>query len=58
MVSVVISLLQSLRFMVRSRASLHVEILVCCGSQTWRTFLANHASQIIAADLFVMPTIT
>ena len=24
-------------------------------SQTWRTFLANHASQIMAADLFVVP---
>ena len=27
-------------------------------SQTWRTFLTNHASQITAADLFVVPTIT
>ncbi len=27
-------------------------------SQTWRTFLTTHASQIIAADLFVVPTIT
>jgi hypothetical protein len=27
-------------------------------SQTWRTFLTNHASQIIAADFFVVPTIT
>jgi putative transposase len=27
-------------------------------SQTWRTFLKNHASQITAADLFVVPTIT
>jgi len=27
-------------------------------SQTWRTFLTNHASQIVAADLFVVPTIT
>jgi putative transposase len=27
-------------------------------SQTWRTFLTNHASQIMAADLFVVPTIT
>ncbi len=27
-------------------------------SQTWRTFLANHASQIMAADLFVVPTVT
>jgi hypothetical protein len=27
-------------------------------SQTWRTFLANHASQIMAADLFVVPTIS
>ena len=27
-------------------------------SQTWPTFLANHASQIMAADLFVVPTVT
>ena len=27
-------------------------------SQTWRTFLVNHASQIMAADLFVVPTVT
>ena len=27
-------------------------------SQTWRTFLTNHANQIMAADLFVVPTIT
>ena len=27
-------------------------------SQAWRTFLTNHASQIIAADLFVVPTVT
>jgi hypothetical protein len=27
-------------------------------SQTWRTFLTNHASQIVAADLFVVPTVT
>ena len=27
-------------------------------SQTWRTFLANQASQIMAADLFVVPTVT
>jgi len=27
-------------------------------SQTWRTFLANHASQLIAADFFVVPTAT
>jgi putative transposase len=27
-------------------------------SQTWRTFLTNHASQIMAADLFVVPTVT
>jgi len=26
-------------------------------SQTWRTFLTNHASQIIAADPFVVPTV-
>lgn len=27
-------------------------------SQTWRTFLANHISQIVAADFFVAPTAT
>jgi transposase InsO family protein len=27
-------------------------------SQTWRTFLTNQASQIISADLFVVPTVT
>jgi transposase InsO family protein len=27
-------------------------------SQTWQTFLTNHASQITAADLFVVPTVT
>ena len=27
-------------------------------SQTWRTFLANHANQIMAADFFVVPTVT
>jgi len=27
-------------------------------SQTWRTFLTNQASQIMAADLFVVPTLT
>jgi hypothetical protein len=27
-------------------------------SQTWRTFLANHAAQIWAADLFTVPTLT
>jgi transposase InsO family protein len=27
-------------------------------SQTWRTFLTNSASQIMAADLFVVPTVT
>jgi transposase InsO family protein len=27
-------------------------------SQTWRTFLTNHASQIMAADLFVVPAVT
>jgi hypothetical protein len=27
-------------------------------SQTWRTFLANHVHQIVAADFFVMPTAT
>jgi putative transposase len=27
-------------------------------SQTWRTFLRNHVSQIVAADFFVVPTAT
>jgi hypothetical protein len=27
-------------------------------SQTWRTFLANHQAQIVAADFFVVPTAT
>ena len=27
-------------------------------SQTWRTFLADHARQIIAVDLFVVPAVT
>jgi putative transposase len=27
-------------------------------SQTWRTFLTNHAIQIMAVDLFVVPTVT
>jgi putative transposase len=27
-------------------------------SQTWRTFLTNHAQQLIAADFFVVPTAT
>ena len=27
-------------------------------SQTWRTFLANHVHQLIAADFFVVPTAT
>jgi hypothetical protein len=27
-------------------------------SQTWRTILTNPASQIIASDLFVVPTVT
>ena len=27
-------------------------------SQTWRTFLANHVQQLIAADFFVVPTAT
>jgi hypothetical protein len=27
-------------------------------SQTWRTFLTNHGNQIMAADLFVVPTVT
>jgi putative transposase len=27
-------------------------------SQTWKTFLANHVGQIMAADFFVVPTVT
>jgi hypothetical protein len=27
-------------------------------SQTWRTFLNNHASQLASADFFVVPTVT
>ena len=27
-------------------------------SQTWRTFLANHIGQVVAADFFVVPTVT
>jgi len=27
-------------------------------SQSWRTFLTNHASQVMAADLFVVPSVT
>ena len=27
-------------------------------SQTWRTFLENHVGQIVAADFFVVPTVT
>ena len=27
-------------------------------SQTWRTFLSNHADQIVAIDFFTVPTIT
>ncbi len=27
-------------------------------SQTWRAFLTNHANQIMAADFFVVPTVT
>jgi putative transposase len=27
-------------------------------SQSWRTFLTNHASRVMAADLFVAPTVT
>jgi transposase InsO family protein len=27
-------------------------------SQTWRTFLANHVGQVVAADFFVVPTVT
>jgi len=27
-------------------------------SQTWKTFLANHAKQIAAIDFFTIPTVT
>jgi transposase InsO family protein len=27
-------------------------------SQTWRTFLANHVTQVAAADFFIVPTVT
>jgi putative transposase len=27
-------------------------------SQSWRTFLRNHVGQIVAADFFVVPTVT
>jgi len=27
-------------------------------SQTWRTFLANHVSQLVSVDFFVVPTLT
>ena len=27
-------------------------------SQTWKTFLANHAEQIAAVDFFTIPTLT
>ena len=27
-------------------------------SQTWRTFLANHRDQVMAADFFLVPTVT
>src|SRR3979490_2223371 len=27
-------------------------------SQTWQTFLRNHVGQIVAADFFVVPTVT
>jgi putative transposase len=37
------------KYMVRRRPS---------PSQTWRTFLANHVHQLIAADFFVVPTAT
>jgi hypothetical protein len=26
-------------------------------SQTWRTFLANHAKDMVASDFFVVPTV-
>jgi hypothetical protein len=30
----------------------------CSPSQTWRTFLRNHAHHLWAADLFTVPTLT
>jgi putative transposase len=27
-------------------------------SQTWRTFLTNHVSQLVSVDFFVVPTLT
>ena len=27
-------------------------------SQTWRTFLTNHKNELLAADFFVVPTVT
>ena len=61
MASIVVSLLHSLRFLVQPRASMHLEIIgsaTSSRSQTWRTFLRNHASQIMTADVFIVPTIT
>ena len=37
------------KYMVRRRPS---------PSQTWRTFLANHVGQVVAADFFMVPTVT
>src|SRR5437879_6374477 len=59
MMSVFVSLVLTLRGCVRSRAALQ-----CVGrrgqppSQTWRTFLANHIGQLMAADFFVVPAAT
>jgi hypothetical protein len=42
----------------QSTVAKYMRRLMSPPSQTWRTFLTNHASQIVAADLFVVPTIT
>ena len=61
--SVVVSLLHSFRLLVRSRIAVSQSTVAKYmrrhwrpPSQTWRTFLTDHASQIMAADLFVVPS--
>ena len=46
---IVVSQATVAKYMVRSRKP---------PSQTWRTFLNNHASQLAATDFFVVPTVT
>ena len=43
-----------------SEATVSKYMIKRCGppSQTWRTFLANHAKDIIALDFFTLPTAT